>query len=300
MRKGRFTSRFADTLMTVNVRHVVVGSILLASNVAAADRIKVAVVPGIAVNLDAARVDALSQDLAEGLAAELDVDAIGGLEVRRQLPPDGLPPDCATNAACSADVAKRTGAQQLLFVVMVDSGAGGAVQVDTTWVEPATGKSASRPPIDLTSTIDADAKAKFQAAATRLLPDAPAKTQPAAGGTTTIVTQQPALVGGVPRHLTTTTYITGGVAFVGLGLGAVMGLQARSKYNDCEAHAGTCTDSQKSTIRNYDHIADLGWGLAAAGAITTVVLYATSGVEPHVEVAPTTNGGAAVTYFGSF
>lgn len=285
--------------MTVNVRHVVVGSILLASNVAAADRIKVAVVPGIAVNLDAARVDALSQDLAEGLSAELEVDAIGGLEVRRQLPPDGLPPDCATNAACAKDVAKRTGAEQLLFVVMVDSGAGGAVQVDTTWVEPASGRSSSRPPIDLTSTIDADAKAKFQAAATRLLPDAPVKKTPVAVGTTNVIVQ-PAMVGGEPRHLTTPAYITGGVAIVGLGLGAVMGLQARSKYNDCEAHADTCTASQKDTIRTYDHVADLGWGLAAAGAIATVVLYATSGVEPHLEVAPTTNGGASVSYFGSF
>ena len=285
--------------MTVNVRHVVVGTILLASNVALADRVKVAVVPGIAVNLDAARVDALSQDLAEGLSAELEVDAVGGLEVRRQLPPDGLPPDCATNAACIKDVAKRTGAEQLLFVVMVDSGAGGAVQVDTTWVEPGSGKTASRPPIDLTSTIDADAKAKFQAAATRLLPDAQVKKKVVAGNTTNVIVQ-PEMVGGVPKHLTTPAYIAGGVAIVGLGLGTVMGLQARSKYNDCQAHAATCTSSQMDTIRTYDHVADLGWGLAAAGAITTVVLYATSGVEPHLEVAPTTNGGAAVTYFGSF
>src|SRR4051794_24873003 len=133
--------------MIVTLRSFFVASVLLASNVAAADRIKVAVVPGVAVNLDAARVDALSQDLAEGLASALDVDAVGGLEVRRQLPADGVPPDCATNPTCTADVAKRTGAQQLLFVVMVDSGAGGSVQIDTTWVEPETGKSASRPPI---------------------------------------------------------------------------------------------------------------------------------------------------------
>lgn len=291
--------------MTVNVRHVVVASLLLASTVEAGDYappqkivIKVAVVPGIAVNLDAARVDALSQDLAEALSSKLMVDAVGGLEVRRLLPPDGLPPDCATNAACAKDVAKRTGAEQLLFVVMVDSGAGGAVQVDTTWVDAATGKTASRPPIDLTSTIDADAKAKFEAAATRLLPDAYAKNIPQATSTNVIV--QPAMVGGEPRHLTTPAYVTGGVAVLGLGLGAVMGLQARSKYLDCEAHADTCTASQKDTIRTYDHVADLGWGLAAAGAIATVVLYATSGTEPHLEVAPTTTGGASVSYFGRF
>jgi hypothetical protein len=282
--------------MIVNLRTLFAASILLASNVAAAERIKVAVVPGIAVNLDAARVDALSQDMADGLVSELDVDAVGGLEVRRQLPADGLPPDCVTTPACTADVAKRTGAQQLLFVVMVDSGAGGAVQVDTTWVEPGTGKSASRPPIDLTSTIDADAKAKFEAAATRLLPDAPVKKT--TSNTTTII--QPALVGGAPRHFTTPALITGGAAVVGLGVWAVFGLQARSKYNDCNDHAATCTDSQKSTIRNYDHVADAGLAIGVVGAIATTVLYATSGKEPHLEVAPNANGGATVSAFGRF
>src|SRR5512139_538493 len=96
------------------------------------EALHVAVVPGIAVNLDTARVDALSQDLAEALSTELDVVAMGGLEVRRQLPPEGLPADCVTTPACTADVARRTGASQLLFVVMVDSGSGGTIQIDTT------------------------------------------------------------------------------------------------------------------------------------------------------------------------
>ncbi len=268
---------------------------MLASNVAAAERIKVAVVPGIAVNLDAARVDALSQDMAEGLAAELDIDAVGGLEVRRQLPPDGLPPDCVTTPSCVADVAKRTGAQQLLFVVMVDSGTGGTVQIDSTWVEPGTGHSGSRPPIDITSTADAEAKAKFQAAAERLLPDAPVRKKAV---TTQVIA--PTLVGGEPRHFTTTSMITGGAAIVGVGVWAVFGLSARSKYNDCEAHAATCTASQKDSIRTFDHIADAGWVIGAAGAITTAVLYATSGKEPHVEVSPAAGGGATVSAFGRF
>ncbi len=253
-------------------------------------------VPGIAVNLDAARVDALSQDMAEGLAAELDLDAIGGLEVRRQLPADGLPPDCVTTPSCVADVARRTGAQQLLFVVMVDSGAAGTVQVDTTWIEPSTGHSASRPPIDVTSTVDADAKAKFQAAAERLLPDAPVRKK--AGAITTPVAA-PALVGGEPRHFTTTSMIAGGAAIAGLGLGVVFGLTARSKYNDCEAHAATCTASQKDSIRTFDHVADAGWAIGVAGAIATTVLWATSGTEPHVEVTPTA-GGATAMVFGRF
>src|SRR5688500_7835319 len=117
-------------------RWVVLAALLLCSRSASAqtptkDRIRVAVVPGVAVNLDAARVDALSQDLADALATELDVDAVGGLEVRRQLPPDGLPPDCVATPSCVSDVAKRLGATQLLFVVMVDTGGSGSVQVDS-------------------------------------------------------------------------------------------------------------------------------------------------------------------------
>src|SRR3954452_5022602 len=105
----------------VKLRLAVLASLVVGPALAHADRIKVAVVPGIAVNLDAARVDALSQDLADALATELDIDAIGGLEVRRQLPPDGIPPDCVATPSCVADVAKRVSANQLLFVVMVDT-----------------------------------------------------------------------------------------------------------------------------------------------------------------------------------
>jgi hypothetical protein len=94
---------------------------------------KIAVVPGIAVNLDAARVDALSQDLADALNAELIVDATGGLAVRRDLPADGVAPDCVTTPSCVADVAKRPGASQLLFVVMVDSGSGNRSRRQHVW-----------------------------------------------------------------------------------------------------------------------------------------------------------------------
>ena len=191
-------------------------ALVCAAAVAHADaKLRVAVVPGIAVNLDAARVDGLSQDLAEALNAELDVDAIGGLEVRRQLPADGLPPDCVTTPACTNQVAKATGATQLLFVVMVDSGAGGSIQIDTTWIEPSTGHAASRPAIDLTSTADAEAKAKFQSVAPSLLPDAPVRKKATSQGATTIIQTNPTVTEGTPRHLTMPAMITGGVAVAG-------------------------------------------------------------------------------------
>jgi hypothetical protein len=271
-------------------------SIVAVSTVAHADRIKVAVVPGLAVNLDAARVDALSQDLAQALQTELDIDAIGGLEVRRLLPADGLPADCVTSAACIADVAKRTGATQLLFVVMVDSG--GAVQIDSTWIASATGQQVSRPAIDLTSSIDAAAKEKFQSVARQLLPDAPVRRKPASQATLKLDTK---MTEATPRHVTRPAYITGAAALTGLGAGIAFGLATRSKYNSCDADPMKCTQSQRDSIRNFGIVADASFLVATGAAIATVVLYVTSSEGPHVVVSPTAEGaGAGVTWLGRF
>lgn len=265
-------------------------AVALTTTTAHADRLKVAVVPGIAVNLDSARVDALSQDLADALTGELDIDAVGGLEVRRQLPADGLPPDCLTTPDCVNDVAKRLGAAQLVFVVMVDATGSGAVQVDSTWVEVSTGKRASRPAIDL-PTI-ADAKTRFAAGARLILPDAPLRKKivPGGGGGGNI---NGVMSPEVPRHFTTTSYITAGVAVVGLGFGIGFGLSARGKYNDCDVVDSSCGKQQRDTIRTRSAIADVGFIAALGGAVATSILFATSGKESRLIVGPTTTGVAA-------
>jgi len=281
-----------------HVKHLLVASLAVMTfavpRIAAADKLKVAVIPGIAVNLDAARVDALSQELASALEAELDIDAIGGLEIRRLLPPDGIPPDCVATPACVQDVAKRVGAPQLLFVVMVDTGTGGAIQVDTTWIEPGTGKSASRPAVDIASI--ADAHARFAAAAHQLLPDAPARPKQQLGGGP-IGTMTPE----VPRHFATPAKITAAVGAVGLGVGIAMGLSARSKYHDCDAAPLMCSGSERDSIRTTDLIADSGFVIALGCAIATTVMFVTSREEAHLVVAPTAEGnGGAVTFLGRF
>jgi hypothetical protein len=249
---------------------------------AAADRLKVAVVPGIAVNLDSARVDALSQDLADALQTELDIDAIGGLEVRRLLPAEGLPPDCLTTPSCVSDVSRRLSAKQLLFVVMVDATGSGAVQVDSTWVDVDGGKRASRPAIDLPTITDA--KARFGAAAHTLLPDAPVRPKGKPGGG-----QIGTMSAEIPRHFTRTSYLTAGAATVGLGLGVGFGLAARSKYNKCD-NPGACDQNDRDGIRTRSIIADVGFVVAVGGAVATAVMFATSGKESKLVVAPTTNG----------
>ena len=244
--------------------------------------------------MDAARVDALSQELADALKAELDIDAVGGLEVRRRLPAEGVPPDCLAQPACVTDVSRRLDVNQLLFVVMVDTGAGGAVQIDTTWVEPATGKSASRPAIDIA--VLSEARSRFTAAATSLLPDAPVRPKPKTGpGINGEMSKE------VPRHFTTTSYITAGVAIVGLGVGIGFGLRAKSQYDDCDQPAAPCAETDKEDkIRTSALIADLGYVAALGGAVATAVLYMTSGSESRLIVSPNAEGGGAVTYVGMF
>lgn len=259
---------------------------------------RVAVIPGIAVNLDAAKVDALSQDLAQSLTSQLVVDAVGGLEVRRQLPADGLPADCVSNAACTNDVARRTGASQLLFVVMV-GGAGGSVQIDTTWIEPSSARHASRPAVDLTSSTDDAARGKFDSVAHTLLPDA--QVRPKSLPAPSKLQIDTKMTEPTPRHFTTPSLVTAGAAGVGLVSGTIFALVTRSKYNTCEAKPQTCPQSpNRDSISHWALAADVSFGVALGAAIATGALYATSGEGPHVIVTPTAEGGAAASWIGRF
>lgn len=254
------------------------------------DPVQLAIVPSIAVNLEPARVDALAAELADALATELEVEALGGLEVRRKLPADGVPPDCIATPACVTDVAHRLGADQLLFVVMVDTG--GSIQVDSTWVDPATGASVSRPAIDLASL--GDARARFAAAARQLLPDARVRVQPSAAPAP-IGTMSPA----VPRHFTTAAKITGGAALVGLGVGIGFGLAARSRYDACDAAPAMCSEDDRDAIRDVALVADLGYLVAVGATVATAVMFATSGEASRLIVAPSPDG-VAVAAVGRF
>lgn len=249
-----------------------------------ADRLRVAVIPGVAINLDTSRVDAISQDLAESLSAELDIEAIGGLEVRRQLPPDGLPDECAVEPKCAADAAARLGVQQLLFIVLVNTGAAGSIQMDTTWVNPSAGQRVTRPAIDLSSIESA--KERFAASARKLLPDAPVRRKPS-----NISTPMPRFDDGKPRHFTALSLSTAAITVAALGTGIGFGISTRSRYKDCD-EAPYCTEGEKKSVRARGVIADASFVVALAGAITTAILYSTSSEAPRMLVSPTKDGVA--------
>jgi hypothetical protein len=278
-----------------SVRAFVLAVTLALSGTASADTppLRVAVVPAIAVNVDSTRVDALGQDLAAALVTELVVDAVGGLEVRRRLPIDGLPPDCIASPACLTDVARRLDVSQLLFIAVVDTGPGGAIQLDSTWIDPATGKSASRPAIALAP--GADPKPRFVSAARGLLPDAPVRPKPK--GIDGRMSQA------VPRHYTTGAKVMTGLAVAGLGVGVGFGLSARSQFKACDAEppnpAPVGCDGKHDSIRRRALIADAGYAVAIGGTIATVVLIAISGKESRLVVEPTPQG-VAVSALGRF
>ena len=252
---------------------------------------RIAVVPTIVVRLDVARVDALAQELAAALHDELEVEAIGGVEVRRRLPGYGSLPDCVATPACITDAARRLDAQQLLFLVVIGT-ASGAIQIDATWIDPITHRSASRPAINLATL--ADAPNQFASAAHQLLPDARIRSRPPS----TIGRMAPA----VPRHFTLPSYLTAGATAVGLATGISFGLVVRGRYRDCESAAANgvaCSSGRRDSIRRLALLADAGWLLAIGGTITTAVIYATSDESPHVLVEPMP-GGAAISAVGSF
>jgi hypothetical protein len=95
------------------------------------------------------------------------------------------------------------------------------------------------------------------------------------------------------------SYITAGVAVIGLGIGIGFGLEAKGLYSDCDEQMSPCTDAQKDKIRNSALIADIGYLAALGGAVATAILYATSDSESRLVVSPSAEGGG-VLYVGGF
>ena len=246
---------------------------------------RVAVVPQLAVNVDEHRAQALTAELAQALHDHLVVDAIGGADVVRRLPADGLAEDCVAQKACIADVARRLDADQLLFVVMVEVGED--IQIDVTWVDGASGRSVSRPRLLLEA--DARAGTVFGEAASRLLPDAEVRRDTLLVAGTTVRE---------PRHMTAPVWIAAGagVAFLGAGIG--LGLSARSTYQRCEP-PGTCSDGELDGLATRALFADVGFGLAVGAAVTSAILWYRSGGEVPVQLKAGPDG-AGVSWGGHF
>lgn len=257
---------------------------------------RVGIVISVTVNIDSAPADDIGAQLAAALVKRLKVDAIGGAEVTRRLPDGGLADECVSTPACIADLGHRLDADQLLFLVVVRVGTD--VQVDATWVDVASGKQAARPRVLLKDTHKAtDA---FVTEAERFLPDAEVRSSS--------TTNQTVIVNGAAerhRPIKPTVWVAAGVGVVALGAGVVLGLQAKSKYDNCNHPEGPtfCTDDQIDAIDKRALYADISLGVGVAAAVAAVTLYFTTPVEVTTPVTPSVEpvpGGAVLSFAGSF
>lgn len=231
---------------------------------------RVAVVIDLVASVTPERATELGQAMADALQDELLVDAIGGGDVSRRLPPGGVPEGCVAEPPCIADLGARLDASQLLFLSIVQ--VGDTVRIDATWVAVATGHAVSRPRVELPA--DTSASQVFTAAAPRLLPD---------------VARRPKDDGEAPpgpsRHMTTGSWIAGGVALAALGGGIGFGLSANGTYDRCERDPDSCDDDTRDGIATRAMIADVLFAGALVGATTATILYLRS-AGSHEEAPP--------------
>jgi hypothetical protein len=262
-------------------------AIALAPGRAEADKApRVGIVVTVQVNLNRSEVQHLSQAMGQALRQKLVVDVVAGSEAIRRLPTDGVSESCAADQACVKDTAQRLSSDELLFLVAVR--VGNRIQVDSTWVDPASGRNASRPKVVMVR-LD-EAEARFADAASLILPDAAVRPmqQLSDGGDGEGGDKVGAvLIRPTPRRMTLPAWISLGVGAAMAGGAVGFAVVARNDFNElkerCEP-AGDCRtndmyDSAKKTIDRNALTADILTGAAVVAGATTLVLWWTSGGE---------------------
>jgi hypothetical protein len=256
------------------------------------------------VNMSETDADMLATSMAEALRSRLQVDVIAGAEVRRRLPPDGVPADCIARVECLRDVATRLDGDELLFLFLVKIGP--RVQVDSTWADPTKGSVVSRAALVVNDTPQ-DKATVLAGAAPRLLPHAQARAQTeweadAVGASPSIEADREIRRG---RHFTVPSIVAGAVGVVALGAGAGFGIAARLDYSaleddgcarmDCPGEAGRIDKMESRALA-----ADILLAAGGAALVTSAILYITSGEsEPMVRVEGGAGGGI-VSFGGRF
>jgi hypothetical protein len=282
---------------------------------------RVGVVVAAAVNTQRGEDMRLANALGQALLEQLDIDVVAGSEAARRLPPGGVPDTCVVDSACQRDVAGRLAADQLLILAVVRVGA--RVQVDTTWVDATTGRTASRKRI-LIHDNGKPARKVFAAAVFDLMPDAALRIgatrragkpngQDAAGAaasSTVIVQTAPS------RRFTPGVKVAGGISAGALLVGGILGIDAVRRQRDLEARGCDdmmCPLADIDAVDNRTRLADALFGVGLVAGVTAGVLYwRSSQTEPapepaarlgspsmHMDVMATRHG-LAITWGGHF
>lgn len=263
---------------------------------------RVGIVVTTAVNLEQQEAWRLSSELGKAIAGKLSVDVIAGEEVRRRLPPEGVPEGCVGNAECRNDLGKRLDAQELLLLVVVK--VGDQIKIDPTWSNVASGETRSRDAI-LIGPGD-DPASLFGAAAPKLLPEVEKK--PKEGGPEIVVVSPAREDDG--RHFTTGTWIASGIGAGALVGAVVFTFATRQKYQDLEDRGcrqmPLCSKGEIAGVKRRALAADLLYGASAAAGVTALVLYLRSGggekeaAPASPSIGPGPGGSAGLSVGGSF
>lgn len=279
---------------------------LAVPSLAAAER--VGVVVAVSVNLEEDASQRLANRLGRALRQRLRVDVIAGAEAARRLPREGVSDACVVEAACLRELGKRLGADQLLLLAVIR--VGDSVQIDPTWVEVASGKTAARERIAIEGR-DAPVDEIFAAAAPLLLPDARVRGPVDAEQPERVRAEPPGTVRAVARpararHATAGVWIAGGVSAAALVASGVLGVDTYRKYGDLEAMGCDrvlCDAARIDEVDSRALTADILLGVGVVAGVSAVLLYAYSGGE--AEAAQRIGLGAAgdgftFTYGGRF
>jgi hypothetical protein len=283
---------------------------------------RVGVVVAAAVNTHRGEAERLANALGQALLEQLDIDVVAGSEAARRLPPGGVPDTCVVDSACQRDVAGRLAADQLLILAVVRVGA--RVQIDTTWVDATTGRTASRRRIMIHDN-GKPARTVFAAAVFDLLPDeavrigatgrAAGQDAAGAGASSNVLVQTtPA----PSRRLTRGVWVAGGISAGALLAGGFFGIDAVRRHRDLEARGcneTTCPRADIDAVDTRTRLADALFGVGLIAGVTAGVLYwRSSQTEPapapaaaarlgppsmHMDVTATRDG-LAITWGGHF
>ncbi|MEL7370311.1 MAG: hypothetical protein AAFN74_15430, partial [Myxococcota bacterium] len=219
-----------------------------------------AIVPLVAVNLSADEIDVLTERLATALSIGRTPPVRGGRLVRRLLPEEQLPADCAISASCQARVRKVLEAERLIFVVATRIG--DTIQLDPT-VVTRTGTE-SRPAIR-GHAKEMEGTDWWAQQTSHLLPvaaTAPIPTGPP------IVSQKES-----PRW---PVWALAGTTVASLGVGIGFGLAAQSAADDLEARgcpAPACSDADIDSAAQKATIADIMYVTSGVTAVATVLMF---------------------------
>jgi hypothetical protein len=244
---------------------------------------RVGIVVTVQVNVSDLEATLLAERLGDALQDKLLVDVIAGRDVSRRLADFQMPEDCVAQRECISKVGKRLDADQLIFLVIVRVGK--QFQIDPTWAEVTSGRTVAREAIALDES-EALPERVFRPRALKLLPDA--KVRKDSSSTLIIGAGEPK-----GRHLTTATWIAGGVGAAALLGGAIFGLQALSTNSDLEdqhCNQMPCADGSSRADRMETQMtyADVLFATAVVAGATAAVLYWTSAPKgrPAGEAAP--------------